>query len=772
MQTELYVEAAVRNSLLSEDSQTAAILASLATLAMSQHHDYWLNDFLHSTPNKTAYQALISAIKHNQSGSPQDAASEAKVAFEQFVRIGNRAGAARSEFEFVYALQRQSLADKCRSEAMSLKTLVETQHYSWLKTQTELELASCDGMLAQFDSALQHAAQAAKIACLANYPILYLRALGFQASIESAAGRNSESWTTDVRGLDKFWREALPADRGYQFYSDLELEAESGSRFALAALLQREALVFAEESSRTDILAIGHFRLGSLFHVLGDNDAAQREFGTSYELFSKLPNTGSSQLYKQYCEILLATLDLLRGSDESAKDLLSRIDSVVINSTNFSLQLAYWRAAAELAEKLHDGREQQYLRNALTVASGALTSLRTEQEKWNWDLQIRDLERRMFYLSAVRYHDASQSFAAWQKYNLAQRTEYRARSASSDTSLRPGNISQDALQLHNSTLITYAVLPHHLFLWIADDRGIENFDIPIKAAQLDTLVREFYRLCSDPTSSEQKIKAVGLRLYELLFGRVRARLDPSRTLFIQPDGILGLVPWGALTTTSGKYLLETETIASTEGLMRQPLPHKKARRSNILAVYPGAVSFHGRKYLPLPDAEVELSSMPRNQTMILQGHRATALKVLQLLSIADVLYFAGHAENDDHGGQLILQGKSDGASLSAADISRLNLSHVRLAILAACNTAFSGTVPGDPNALPHSFLKAGVKNVIASGWAVDSSSTRDLMVDLLDFGGQIGLKSLRNAELSIKQHPYSSHPYYWASFQLYGEPGN
>lgn len=752
--------------LLHRDPRISQLLLKLAALALTQHDDDWLTDYLRSTPTKAATQTLISAIEHNQSGHPQEAASEAKAALERFLRAGNRAGAARSQFEYVYALQRQSFAEQCRDQASSLERLLSARRYHWLDVQAELELASCDGMLARFDSALQHATRAAVLASSAKYPVLYLRAIGFQASIDAAAGRSSESWAANVTGLDRFWREANPADRGYQFYSELELEAEAGSRFGLAALLQREAITFAQESNRTDILAIGHFRLGSLFRVLGDAEAAEKEFRSSRELFSKLPQIGSTQLYKQYCDILLATLELGQGSKESAKDLLSHVNGSVTNSTNFSLQLAYWKAAAELAQQLADAREEQYLLKALQVSRDGLKSLHTDQEKWNWKLQTRDVYRRFIELSLAKSTDPQQRFALWQSYRLSEWGGHLL-----DSSALPArdlaSISRQALQLHNSTLISYIVFPQHLSLWIADDRGMESFDIQISAVTLDALVRHFYRLCSDPSSNEQKVKAAGLRLYELLLAPVQSRTDLSRTVFIQPDGILGLVPWGALTGPNGKYLLETETIVSNEALMLQH-PDKRMSRSSILAVYPGSVSFHGRKYLPLPDAEVEMTSIPPGGAAFLLGESATVPKVLESLTTANIFYFAGHADSDDRGGELILNGKKEGTALSASQISQLSLPRLRLVILAACNTAAThGNLAADPNALPHAFLKAGADQVIASRWEVDSSTTRALLTPLILANHGRAAATLRQGQLAVKQQ--LSHPYYWAGFQLYGK---
>jgi CHAT domain-containing protein len=67
-------------------------------------------------------------------------------------------------------------------------------------------------------------------------------------------------------------------------------------------------------------------------------------------------------------------------------------------------------------------------------------------------------------------------------------------------------------------------------------------------------------------------------------------------------------------------------------------------------------------------------------------------------------------------------------------------------------------------------VRARVPSVIASRWQVDSKSTSSFMktfyTDLL--AKNTTARAVQFAQLELKSKPGSEHPYYWASFSLFG----
>ncbi len=107
--------------------------------------------------------------------------------------------------------------------------------------------------------------------------------------------------------------------------------------------------------------------------------------------------------------------------------------------------------------------------------------------------------------------------------------------------------------------------------------------------------------------------------------------------------------------------------------------------------------------------------------------------------------------------------------LSASEIFDLKLNNADLVVLSACDTG-RGDITGDGMVgLSRSFVAAGAPSVLVSLWAVDDSSTSELMAE---FYRQLQsqpnkAEALRQAMLKIrKQKP---NPFYWAAFILIGE---
>ena len=92
-------------------------------------------------------------------------------------------------------------------------------------------------------------------------------------------------------------------------------------------------------------------------------------------------------------------------------------------------------------------------------------------------------------------------------------------------------------------------------------------------------------------------------------------------------------------------------------------------------------------------------------------------------------------------------------------------------VLSACATAVDDSGLVDPQNLVHAFLRAGVPQVIASGWNVDSRSTAALMQLFYKTlaEGRSAPEALQVATGAIRSQPRTWHPYYWASFSVYGK---
>jgi CHAT domain-containing protein len=161
----------------------------------------------------------------------------------------------------------------------------------------------------------------------------------------------------------------------------------------------------------------------------------------------------------------------------------------------------------------------------------------------------------------------------------------------------------------------------------------------------------------------------------------------------------------------------------------------------------------------------------------ISGPDATETTVTRLITSHNIIHLATHGvfvPEDPLATSLVLRGdsQSDGC-LSVREVLRLPV-RANLVVLSACETATSGTVGRGVTgsiSLSGAFLEAGANGVIASLWPVESDSTASLMLQFYRRLGEVtACTALRRATFDLRERAGFEHPYYWASFQFYGDP--
>jgi len=108
-------------------------------------------------------------------------------------------------------------------------------------------------------------------------------------------------------------------------------------------------------------------------------------------------------------------------------------------------------------------------------------------------------------------------------------------------------------------------------------------------------------------------------------------------------------------------------------------------------------------------------------------------------------------------------------------MARLDLRHLYVAVLSACQTALSAeggaTADAEIASITSAFLLAGAPSVVGSLWSVSDESTTRLMVDFYAGFLEVGTaEALRRAQLALHdgEDVLFRHPFYWAAFGVYG----
>ena len=106
------------------------------------------------------------------------------------------------------------------------------------------------------------------------------------------------------------------------------------------------------------------------------------------------------------------------------------------------------------------------------------------------------------------------------------------------------------------------------------------------------------------------------------------------------------------------------------------------------------------------------------------------------------------------------------ATITAQEISEMDLRGISLAVLAACETAIGDSSPEGVFGFPYAFKLAGAKATIASLWSVNDDASCQMMIHFYRelIQGESPDEALKRASEAIRAQPRYKDPFYWAPF--------
>ncbi len=281
-------------------------------------------------------------------------------------------------------------------------------------------------------------------------------------------------------------------------------------------------------------------------------------------------------------------------------------------------------------------------------------------------------------------------------------------------------------------------------------------------------------------------------LYAALFSGIDAQLTGVRRLIVVPDSALWSVPFQALTTPRGKYLVEERALSYAPSLsalaaLRARSTARPDRAAMLVALGDPheagtpAAGVRGPAVGQLPEARREVQALGRlygGRSTVLVGSDATEAALRAVASNASVLHIASHGILDDKGPMFshlrLAPNRGDDGRLEAWELADLEL-NADLVVLSACETA-RGAFGGGEGVIGLSWalLAAGASSAVLSQWEVDSASTTALMIafhERLLTGESVidsAPEALRGAALELLKDSRYRHPFYWAGFVVMG----
>ena len=336
-------------------------------------------------------------------------------------------------------------------------------------------------------------------------------------------------------------------------------------------------------------------------------------------------------------------------------------------------------------------------------------------------------------------------------------------------------------------LIEFTTIGKSIARWTITKAEKTFMELPTPAANVAEQAQEFRAELQN--GSLDSIRRVASKLYASTLAPNETAFAGAHTLVIVPDGALAVVPFGALVSERGRYVVEDHalSIMPSAAAFVAALDRTDRRTNGSRALLISDPAFDSATFstlAPLPGARAEVDAIADNYKtpQLLSGASATATAFLQGLPKSDVVHFAGHAvENRDNPALSVLVFAPDRnahhtGALRAHEIAALRLNQTRLVVLAACDTANGPVTRGEGvHSLARPFLEAGVPNVIATLWKVDDAVASQLFLRFHQYFSRSGdpAAALRSAQLDMiaGKDPQLASPRAWSAAVSIGATG-
>ncbi|MER6134484.1 CHAT domain-containing tetratricopeptide repeat protein [Streptomyces sp. NPDC001815] len=265
-------------------------------------------------------------------------------------------------------------------------------------------------------------------------------------------------------------------------------------------------------------------------------------------------------------------------------------------------------------------------------------------------------------------------------------------------------------------------------------------------------------------------------------------------LLVSGDRSLSELPLSAVPTSDGSPLVSQHAIlhvASASAMLHAPSSRHHGQSLIGAEVLCAGVAAHEDPVPERLERDAEMLAAAGWQVNTLTGVQATRQAVLEALGVAGIAHITCHGYFDQRNpldsGLLLAQGGRRPSKLpqpaidrlahllTARDFTRAALATQLLTLRACATGQRDDNAAGDLEGLVEALLYAGVRNVVASLWNVDETSSRRLLIDfyadLRANPGQPLWQAFWNSQkrmLTNPEEPWEAHPYHWAALALFG----
>lgn len=763
-------------------SCTAArtLLGAIARSLEVHHQDKWLSDFLRSpaTPDfVTGTNLLADAVDGGLRSDDATALRQGLAAASYFHHAGDTAGELRAGVERIHSFQRLLDAPRCLADSAKIESILARKQYTWIAAEFWADVSNCYWDISDFATEEATLNRSLRITEATQYRIANMRALSFVAVDAENLGNYTRAWTLNMEGLRRFWAGNYPAIRGHQFYINLAYTEGDTARAYSSVLIHQEALAFISPLQQPSTAIADRFLLVKAQIRAGEMREAATQLQLAEAEFANLPSQETFRNNAADCHIMLAQAYLARGDAASAAAMLTDASGLLPGSPDQYLLLRYSEALGHLA-LIQNNRVQAEARltEAISAAEQEYESLHTISERIGWIRQARETYAALTLLRLREGTDPIEALSIWERYRVLSAGAPLSRWCSGkEITCLAQPLDAARKTLRQETVLGSLRLDRSLVLWSMDDRGIHIQELGIDADRFDLLSRTFAETVATPQSSEASILFYGRRLADMLLLPLSQSLDTNRTLVFDLDDSVEFLPVAALPLHAG-YLGTQFSISTVHSLLAAG--HEQSSNASPAALVIGASLPGDPDAVPLPEAKAEaLAVAPLlSHARVLTGDEATPGAVRSAIARSVLIHFAGHTRSFAGQTTLVLarNPSSHAAQDAWLDLSALqaaSLKNCQLIVLSACSTGKREEREADDSSdIVQSLAAAGVPDIVATHWDVDSAAAVPLMQRFYSGLAQ-GLtvpQALSRAETAVETSAEYHHPFYWAAYYAIG----
>jgi tetratricopeptide (TPR) repeat protein len=768
------------------------LLHAVADSLERNHQDPWLTQLLlpdsrRSKSSKTnlettrALRLLGMGIAADVKGDYLMAQRETLKAGQLFHALGNAAGEDRAQVERSYAMLRASDLPGCYAATHPL--LGRDPQFAWIQIHDLTQDTICDPRPGSVQEENPTFLNAERLAEERKYALLELRARIMLGAAAVDAGDTETAWRDGMATVRRFYSGDYPPIRLYATLSGLYEVEHNTPRTREALATQREVLGVLELTPSRALIPTERLNLAAAAIRAGAVAEAQEQVKKAQgELDSNLGGM-SIQGFLAENENAMAKLYLERHDLNAASRMLDAAHRHMEGENNsyHRREYAVARGQLELAEGHPDVAEgtvrESLLEEERLASTGGAESIVLAQ-------QDRELYAVLSGVWLAQGRPGEDVLALWERYRLRILGDAPPVCPGKALDCLKPRVVEALGRLGDDRLLGQIALIDRLLLYRATAPGVEWKVVPVGRQDLLAAAAPLEFAVSSPSTPMAVVDRAARNVGGILLAQLDVKGSSGGELLLEPDPLLGNLPWPSVETEDGPIglrfnLEESPSLLLDRGTQASEKPAVPVVGRPLIV---GASVASGENPF-LPEVLDEAKAVARfgNDPNVLLAADATEAEVALRLSTATTFHFAGHAAQQDGGTRLLLAPSKSGMGqkdeiperpyLDSAVFRKHPPRAARLAVFSACSTGAKeqGWNHGMSD-IVGTLAALGVPDVVATRWQIDSGSAVPMM-DAFYGGLAKGLtvpQALTTARQTLIRDARYRHPYYWAAYYASG----